>query len=245
MTDDFDATAAAAPLLHAWQGGPRPSGLTPCPQNVAEAYAVQRAVMQDLGDPGGVWKMALLEGRDRQAAVLTRRSLHASGATVDLPADAAIEVETALVLSGEPEAADPMAAIAGIHLAFELVAPRFAPDAGFSALESMADGFRSSGVVLGDPIEGWRDGLPDRLGIALTLDGAAVPATEAAAPIDQAMDFLIWLTAHARAQDMPLKAGDVIITGARVGPLPLAGATGLRATAMGAAVGIDVAYKGE
>lgn len=243
MNEDFDAATAAAPLLTAWQGGARPQGLSPCPRNLRDAYAVQRAVMQGLGDPGGLWKMALLEGRDRQAATLPRRILHASGAAAQLPADTAIEVETALVLSCEPDAADPMAAIAKICLAFELVAPRYASGAAFTPLEGMADGFRSAGVVLGDPIDGWRDGLPDRLDITLMLDGDTVSVAEAAAPMDQAMDFLGWLAGHARSQGMPLKAGDVIITGARIGPLPLNGATYAYATALGARVAFDLSCR--
>ena len=243
MSDDFDAAAAAAPLLTAWQGGVRPQGLSPRPRDLRDAYAVQRAVMQGLGDPGGLWKMALLDGRDRQAAVLPRRILHASGAAAQLPADAAIEVETALVLSCEPDAADPMAAIAKICLAFELVAPRYAPGAGFTPLESMADGFRSAGVVLGDAIDDWRDGLPDRLDITLMLDGDTVSVAEAAAPMDQAMDFLGWLAGHARSQGMPLKAGDVIITGARIGPLALNGATHANSTALGARLAFDLSYR--
>lgn len=70
-----------------------------------------------------------------------------------------------------PERGNPLDAIAETRLAFERIAPRFDPDATVTPSESMADGFRSAAVILGDPPSGWRDRLPDRLGIALMLDG--------------------------------------------------------------------------
>lgn len=236
MTADFDATTAARPLLDAWNGAPRPTGLTPQPCTSSDAYAIQEAVMAGLGDKGGVWKMALLGGKTREAAVIPHRILYQSGAQPPLPADAAIEVETALILNGEPDVTNPMAAIADIRLAFELVASRLSPTADVTPLESMADSFRSAGVVLGDSIPDWQNGLPDRIDIALTLDGFAVALPEAAAPLAQALDFLGWLAGHARAQGRALKAGDVIITGARIGPVPFNGAKTAYATAMGANV---------
>ena len=49
-----------------------------------------------------------------------------------------------------------------------------------------------------------------------------------------ALDFLGWLSRHAEGQGRPLKQGDVVITGARIGPLPMTGALRACATAMGA-----------
>ncbi|RJE79888.1 hydratase [Paracoccus sp. JM45] len=238
MTSDFDAAKAAAPLLDAWNGGPRPTALDPKPAQPADAYAVQEAVLAGLGDTGGLWKMALLDGETRQASVLPHRTLHDSGATVSLPDDAAVEVETALILAGEPAAGNPMAAIADICLAFELIASRLSPESGFTSLEGMADGFRSAGVVLGESIEGWQNGLPDRIDITLTLDNTGVVATEVAVPLMPSLDFLVWLAGHARTQGRSLKAGDVVITGARIGPLPFNGAKAAKATAMGAEVSV-------
>jgi 2-keto-4-pentenoate hydratase len=239
-TPAFDAAKAAGPLLDAWNGGPRPLALDPQPAHPADAYAVQEAVLAGLGDAGGVWKMALLDGKTRQASVLPHRTLHEADATLSLPDDTAVEVETALILGGEPVAGNPMAAIADIRLAFELIASRLSPKSGFTSLEGMADCFRSAGVVLGDSINGWQNGLPDRIDITLMLDDAATAATEVTVPLDQSLDFLVWLAGHARAQGRPLKAGDVVITGARIGPLPFSGAKTAKATAMGAAVSVGL-----
>ncbi len=232
----FDPCAAAQSLLAAWNDGPRPEGLSPPVPDTSTAYMVQEAVLRGLDDPGGVWKLALLGGKSRETAVLPHRILHQSGMRPTLPADAAIEVETALVLAGDPAESSPLEAIAEVRLAFELLAPRFAPDAQVPPLEKMADGFSSAAIILGDPLPDWRAGLPDRLGIVLSFDGVVVTVTETSVPLNETLDFLGWLSHHARAQGRPLERGDVIITGARIGPLPLGRILSAKATAMGAAV---------
>ncbi|MBC9245309.1 hydratase [Paracoccus sp. 11-3] len=238
MNDIFDADAAAASLVDARQTGKPALPLSPSPATTRDAYAVQQAVMQRLGDPGGVWKMALLGGVDREASILPQAALADSGAQLALPSHAMVEVETALILAKDPGPKPDLNSIADIRLAFEIVATRFA--AAPSPLQAMADSFNSVAVILGGSVPHWQDGLPDRLGIALTLDGQRIAATEAAAPLADVMDFLGWLSHHARAQGRPLKAGDVVITGARIGPLPLAKARLASAVAMSASVELTV-----
>lgn len=208
------------------------------PADAAAAYAVQHGVLAGLGDPGGVWKMALLGGVSREAAILPRAALHRSGAVLPMAAHSAIEVETALILAGDPGPEASVAAIAEIRLAFELVASRLPPDA--PPLARMADGFSSAGVVLGSRIDAPITALPDRLGINLILDGTAADTHETAAPMGDALDFLGWLSGHARRHGHPLKRGDVVITGARIGPLPLGSTRQARAEAMGATVEISI-----
>ena len=238
MNQHFDVEAAAAALFDARQTGRSASRLVPPPATTSQAYAVQQAVMRRLGDPGGVWKMALLGGVQREAAVLPRAAFVDGSARLILPDHAMIEVETALILSRDPGSAPDLDCIADIRLALEIVATRFSTPP--SPLEAMADSFNSVAVILGDSVPRWREGLPDRLDIALTLDGQQITATEAAAPIDDALDFLAWLSAHAAGQGRPLKARDVVITGARIGPLPLAKTQRARASAMSAAVDLTI-----
>lgn len=230
----FDPATAAARLLEARRSGRRVAASLPEPADTAAAYAVQGAVMAGLQDPGGVWKMALLGGAGREAAILPRAGLYANGGRPVLPFHAAIEVETALILARDPGPRPTLDALAEIRLAFEFIASRL--DAPASPLWQMADSFSSAGIVLGDPIPAWRDGLPDRLGIDLTLDDEPALLPETPAPMAEALDFLGWLSHHAEGQGRPLKPGDVVITGARIGPLPLTGALRARATAMGATV---------
>lgn len=243
MTDAFDAAAAARALLQVWGGGPRPAGLPVSPPDTAAAYAVQRAVVRDLG--GGAWKMALLAGQDRHAAALPGRLVATSGSRLAaLPHDACIEVETALILGADlhPGAgpAEALAAIGEVRLCFEMVASRFADRRAVHPLEAMADAFSSGGIVLGDALDNWRDALAGLLGIRLWLDDQPVQAPETLQGLDDALSFLSWLAGHAAGQDMPLRKGDVIITGARIGPLPLNDAGSARASAGGAGVAVNL-----
>lgn len=244
MTDLFDAEAAARILLAVRRGAARPAGLPVPPPDAAAAYAVQRAVIRKLG--GGAWKMALLAGRDRHAAALPAGLVAASGGTLPpLPPDACVEVETALVLGADlhsgADAGAVMAAIREVRLCFEIVASRFADRARVHPLEAMADAFSAGGIVLGDALDDWRDALAGPLGIRLWLDDRPVAAPEAPQGLDEALSFLSWLASHADGQGLPLRKGDVVITGARIGPLPLGDATTVRASAGGAEVAARLA----
>ena len=248
MTPAFDAATAARTLLDIRRGAPRPPGLPVTPPHTAAAYAVQRAVIAELG--GGAWKMALLGGRDRHAGALPGGLIASSGDTSPpLPPDASIEVETALILGadlapGADEAAV-LAAIAEVRLCFEIVASRYADRTAVAPLEAMADAFSAGGIVLGDPLEDWREATSGPLGIRLWLDDQPVEAAETVQGPDDALSFLAWLASHAAQQGLPLRRGDLIITGARIGPLPLNGATRARATAFGAEVSASLHYKAE
>ena len=237
----FCVDRAAECLLKARESG-KPVPI-PCaaPPDTASAYAVQKAVLAGMADPGGVWKMALLDGTRREAAILPRASLVGNGAQLQLPDGVLIEVETALVLARDPGSRPDASAIADIRIAFEFIAPRLEGRA--TPLWHMADSFRSAGVCLGESIPGWRDGLPDRLGITLLADNRIVEASETAAPLADALDFLGWLSAHALDQGTALKRGDVVITGARVGPVGLNGAASAVGTGMGASVSCKLLAK--
>ena len=243
MTEEFDVATAAGTLLQVWGGGSRPAGLPVSPPDTEAAYAVQRAVIRELGS--GAWKMALLAGRDQHAAALPGRLVVASGETLPpLPHDACIEVETALILGTDLHpGTDPdrvMTAIGEVRLCFEIVASRFADRKAVHPLEAMADAFSSGGIVLGDALDNWRNALGGLLGIRLWLDDQPVDASETRQSLDDALSFLSWLADHAAEQGVPLRKGDVVITGARLGPLPLKNAGTARASAGGAEVAVKL-----
>lgn len=241
MSNNYDAATAARTLLDIRQGAPRPAGLAVPPPDTDAAYAVQRAVIAELG--GGAWKMALMGGRDRHAGALTGGAIAASGDTLEpLPHDACIEVETALILGedlhpGADEAAV-LAAIGEVRLCFEIVASRFADRTAVHPLEAMADAFSSGGIVLGDPLDDWRNALGGLLGIRLWLDDQQVTVPETLQSLEGALSFMVWLAGHAAEQGLPLRKGDVVITGARIGPLPLKDTVSARADAGDAGVSV-------
>lgn len=243
MTDTFDVETASRTLLQVWRGGTRPAGLPVPPPDTDAAYAVQRAVIKALG--GGAWKMALLEGRDRHAAALPGQRVVPSGDTLlPLPRDAAIEVETALILGADlhtgADRETILAAIGEVRLCFEIVASRFADRKAVLPLVAMADGFSSGFIVLGEALPGWRDAMTGPLDIRLWIDDRLFVASETVQSLEEALSFLSWLTRHAADQNLPLRKGDVIITGARVGPIPLEGANLARARAGAATVSVGL-----
>lgn len=241
MTPIFDAEAAARVLLEARGGGARPVGLPATPPDPDSAYAVQAAVLRQSAGPAS-WKMALLAGRDRHAAAMPASEVVASGTTLGpLPADAAIEVETAFVLGADlpagstPEAA--LAAVAEVRLAFEIVSSRYRDRTAVHPLEAMADCFNSAGIVLGGAIPDWQNRLNGPLDLTLSLDGQPVATTEQGATLPQTADFLAWLSTRAADMGLPLVAGTVIISGARIGPIPLGSAREAKASAGAVTVG--------
>lgn len=247
MNAPFDPLVAADTLLKVRAGGPRPNDLPVAPPDAAAAYAIQDAVLRRIG--GRVsWKMALLGGRERHTAGMPASEVCTTGASLSgLPPDAAIEVETAFVLGADLApvcaASDVLKAISDVRLAFEIVGSRFADRTAVPPLAAMADSFSSAGIVLGDPIPNWRSVLDTPLGLTLVLDGDEVFAPEQAPNLAETMDFLIWLAQHAAAHGFPLTAGDVIITGARIGPIPLSGASAASAFFRSAAVRADISYR--
>nr|WP_281261311.1 fumarylacetoacetate hydrolase family protein [Devosia submarina] len=83
----------------------------------------------------------------------------------------------------------------------------------------------NAAVILG-PAHPSRD-LPDLSHQAMTMsvDGAEIGRAAAGAATQAVLRSLAWLANHASARSLPLKQGDVIITGARIGALPLNGKT--------------------
>lgn len=245
MTRTFDPQTAARLLLSVRAGAPRPKGLPVTPPDIAAAYAVQTQVMRQLG--GAVsWKMALLGGHDLQTAAMPAHEVTSSGATLlSLPDDAAIEVETALILGAAlPPGCTPgeaLDAVAEVRLAFELVGSRYRDRTAVPPLEAMADSFSSAAIVLGDVIPDWRVALDQPLGLTLVLDGQTVPAPEQTPTLTATAEFLAWLATHAAARNLPLTAGTVIITGARIGPVPLNGARGAKACSRATEVRVTLA----
>jgi 2-keto-4-pentenoate hydratase len=141
-----------------------------------------------------------------------------------------IEVEIAVVLNRDLAAvrqgytaADIQAAIGSVHLALELLASRFVDRKKVPQLTGIADLQHSGGVVLGEALA--PGALPEfsQQAIQLEIDGAEVASTTGNASTQNVFNALAWLANHASARGLPLKGGDIVITGARLGPVDLTG----------------------
>ena len=199
------------------------------PQSRSEAEAIQNAHGAAQGVYG--WKV----GPTKQptdlplASVLLGNSTSPTPGTVSLSSlrGGQVELEVAFRLGiSLPARAEPyakshvMAAIASAHLAFEIIEARWTDPDAISPWTKLADHQSCHGVILGPALTDWQ-GL-DLGGITLTLDIAGKVETKpGSASLDDTLGLLTFLANHAASRGFPLTAGQTVITGARIGPLPL------------------------
>lgn len=222
--------AAATALSHAIAGGRRLSGLPgPGPATVAEAYAIQGALIRAIGARGG-WKVSpLREGTARCSPIPARFFADAPAQfEAGVLSGCLAEVEIAVRFGADPLArgralnlADLADCIASVHPAVELLSSRFAAPDGAPDLHRLADLQGCAAVVLGAPTTDWSRLEFAELPFALSLAGQDVSLKPNSPSTGQTLEALCWLADHAASRGTPLKAGDVVITGARLGPVSL------------------------
>jgi len=244
-----DKAADAADLLAATShSGGTIDGLPDAlrPGTPAEAMAIQSAFIRRHGScgwkvgphpSGSGWCGAPLRGRSAQP---TPHRL-----SYDRAAAMRIEVEVAIVLGSDlpaaASAADVRTAIAKTHIALELFRSSY-PDPKQQDFPSLlADSLSNAGVVLGEgraPREGDDFGA---LEMTLVHNGDTLAGTGKGAAMDVIVEMLGWLSGYAAEVGSGLKRGDVIITGARLGPLSVAEAGTYRASCALGGVELEVA----
>ena len=241
MTDSTIATgaiAAIADALHAARTSARaiaPPSETAGLAALADAYAVQRhnsARRQAEGDRPVGRKIGLTSlAAQRQFGVdqpdiglLWRSTRFASGAEV--PADGLlqprVEAELALILARDIDAADLppaelRARVAAVAPALEIVDSRIA-DWRVTLADTVADNASGWGFVLGGPPRPLA--ALDLAGMAMrmTRNGDPVSAGSGAAVMGDPLAALAWAARQALALGDPLRAGEVVLTGA-LGPV--------------------------
>lgn len=206
------------------------------PASAADAYAIQDAVVSELGPVAG-WKTGS-PGPDIEpiAAPLAASAVFPSGAA--LPASGfhmiGIEAEIAFRIGRDlpPRAADyerdeVAAAVASLHPAIEVVDSRLPDWDSADAWWRLADNQTNGAFVYGDGLTGWRDIDPVRQPVALSIDGAVVAETVGGNPAGDLLRLLAWVANHCARRCGGLRSGDIVTTGS---------CTGLIFTAPGAAV---------
>jgi 2-keto-4-pentenoate hydratase len=204
------------------------------PKDRAEAYAVQSEVVAALGKIGA-WKIQPYPAEGEPlASPIPATFVFPAGDAVALNSNAALQVEAevAVTLSADLPAFDGtygpqdiLAAIGTTQLAIEVLAPRYANPAATPSLAGIAD-FQSNGAVIYGAARSFTD-LAElgALEMDLLVDGNSIGKVTEGPTTERTLRSLAWLANHAVSRGTPLKAGDVIITGARIGALPLNGKT--------------------
>jgi 2-keto-4-pentenoate hydratase len=195
-----------------------------------DALAVQDAVVARLGGPGG-WKTAPPQpGHEPVFTPLPAIHIHVSPAALSgvWPFRPEIEVEIAVKLGRElPQRPggyvrdDLAAAIVSAHPAIEVIGSRFTDRKGTDPLTSIADLRSNVSTVVGPPLANWRALEFATVGMRLSFDGVQVAEVSGGHSTTEVLDALANLATHAMTRREHLKAGHVIITGARIKPVRL------------------------
>lgn len=228
----FPAVEAAEVLLEIRKTRSRPAGLPEhlAPRSVEQAYAIQDLVVGRLGGIGG-WKIVHpAAGASPRCSPIPACEILESGSSIgwDSLLWPEVEVELAVVLAHDLpprampyEPADLHRAVACVTGAFELLGSRFADRTKVSRTESLADLLSSAGVVKGDGTARLDTVEFADVAMSLTFDGTVVGTATGGPSTAEVLGTLTWLANHACGRAGGLRAGQVVITGARIHPLGL------------------------
>lgn len=222
---------AAAALTAAEREGPiaaLPEGAVPADE--AAAYAVQDAVLGD--DALSGWKAT--PTAPHIGAPIGAGRLLADGAALPPMIAPEVEVEIAVIIARDlpPRTApytrdEVLAALGGIRAAFEIIRSRYADRRAMPKLATLADAMSHGAFGLGT---GKGAGAADWIGLdlgrmpaVLWRGGAEIARATTGPTTDETVSELVWLANHASERGRGLRAGQAVITGARVGPMPLPG----------------------
>lgn len=196
------------------------------PSDVAQAYAVQRAVWREMtqGARPAAWKVGApnRHAEPTAAAVFPQRVAHAVAArparfaagellSLGVEAEIALCFGRDLATRDQPYGADEIrAAIASAHVAIELVDTRLADADAAGPLWRLADSLLNGGLVIGTEIANWRDQTFSDLTVRIDVDGQRLIETVGRQPLDDLLYCLPWWL----ARNGGARAGDIVTTGA-------------------------------
>jgi 2-keto-4-pentenoate hydratase len=199
------------------------------PRSIEDAYAIQDLLGRERGFYG--WKVGSAKnGNEPRCALLPGLAAQASPHALSRAAARVddIELEVAVTLKKDLPPlgrkytpADIEGAIGALHLAVELIGSRFENRNDVSQLSAIADHQSNAGVVLGAPLEDWRNVDLADLRLRVLFDGEETASASTGASLQEMLAPLAWLANHTVGRHGGLKAGQVVITGARIGPTPV------------------------
>lgn len=251
----FDPRPAASLLAETWRAGRQLDALPEAirPADIDQGYAVQDALLAEIGEAAAGWKLAVGSHKGKRASGLGRpiagrvlaRHLHGPDATVTLPpgGPVTIEFEIAYVLGRDvpPDAppGDALEAVGETRVAFELVRSRFVDRRAVGWPSFAADNAAFQALVLGLPVA--PADLPALArDLVVSVDG--VPRARALTGEDETVptDALADLLALARERGFTLPHGSIVSTGTLSAPFDLAGPGVVEATYLGTRLGFTL-----
>lgn len=217
-------------LARAIERGETIGALAPPVATLEDAYDLQTALVRRLGPVGG-WKVSPLRpGGPPRCSPIPQRFVHVAPYRSEPPGavPSGVEVEIGLRLGSDLIATGAgltaqavAAAIATVHPAMELVGSRYDAPLDAPDLDRLADLQNCAGVVLGAGVEDWRSLEFSGCAVHLDSNGTVLRGPEPQPSTERTLEAVAWLATHAAGRGLPLRAGQIIITGARLGPVPL------------------------
>jgi len=228
---------AAEILWKAWSSGRSLPALEPDvrPRNLDEGYGVQRS-LDDLAGPPVGWKIAATSkaGQEHLAAdgpmvgrLYEMQARHSGTAlSVSGMRMRSAEPEFAFVLAQDltpkPDGvsvAEVLAAVGSLVLAIEVPDSRFVDFSSVGVPQLVADAMCGGHFVLGSSVENWRAlDLPAQEARMLR-DGKEHSAGRGANVMGDPREALRWMAHEVLGRGWPLRAGEVVLTGASARPI--------------------------
>jgi 2-keto-4-pentenoate hydratase len=212
----------ASALIAAHDGGPLietvPEALTPA--DLDTVYATQDEIIRQIGAVGG-WKVAAGVSHPPICSPIPADRYFAAADLINgkqhriFLAEIEVAVRLGADLSAGASEAEVEAAIESLHPSIELVANPFANRDATPRNLQLADLQSNGAVIVGTALDREIIGSLDKLAVTLELDGKPAHQVEKGASWDDTLKAIAWLSGHAAGRGMPLRAGQVIITGAR------------------------------
>lgn len=233
---------AVATLLPAFRDHGRLVALDPScrPANRAEGYAVQAALLTAIGEPGVGWKIAATSAAGQQhigvsgplAGRLLQSRCLTDGATVSLAGNfmAVAEAEFAFRIGRDIKRvgnsplsmSDVMAGVEALHVAIEVPASRFEDFATAGEAQLIAEFACACFFVVGQEVTtDWRSvDLKDHQ-VTMLSNRNIVALGQGSNVLGDPRLALTWLANELLDYDNYLQAGDVVMTGTCLVPVPV------------------------
>ncbi len=232
MTMALDELEAAAQFLVAARKAGRPGERLPLavrPADLESALAIQRRVMELLGQSIGGWKCSVpSEARPINAAPIFASTIFRTSpcTIVAIGATTRIEPEVAFVMGRDlPQRATPYseaevrAAIAEPRLVLELLGTRYADPASVSWPEMVADSVQNQGLFIGPTFARGLDAALHDFVITIRNPDGVLSTHNGHHGDGHPLNPLYWLANFLASRGEGLRAGQVVTTGSYAGAI--------------------------
>ncbi|NEJ22076.1 hypothetical protein GR247_18105 [Rhizobium leguminosarum] len=223
---NFDLNRAVALLTESQRSYTQVRSFSPAPQDREQAYAVQTAVCQQLGEVGG-WKVGARGSKDTPNCAPLLKSLMQPGPAIwrrkavtgyFIEGEIAFKIGRDIPASTAPLSPDEVfSRVTSVHAAIEIVDTRLVDLESAGPLWKLADNQMNGGFVF-DPV-----GIPwsgqdfADAPVALTIAGTTQLERRGGNPAGNPAPLLVWLVNHCITSRGGISAGSYITTGSYTG----------------------------